>query len=341
MLIFLVVLGHLAGGVSHSCTGSAQGALQFIYKWIYLFHMPAFFFVAGITQGLRGSNSSRSLRSFVERKAERLLVPYAVWGVVSVMIYLALQSLTRSLNGDYYSGMTTNVWWQPFVSLLHAGGWPNGEGFRYNSVLWFLPCLFVVNLLDYALTRFEIAREVAGQVGIMLGGFVLGGVLRIYGVGELPWQFNLAPYYLAFVFFGKLVSRCDWSCPRWGLLGLWTLFSLIAFAIPDMGIAWFKWKWFGVQGMMAAAGCVLAYWTARHLEWTWFAKIGVASLGIMLMHKFLVLATQLVFAHWAITSATAGVGLVMMSSIGLTAVTYGATLLVRKVAPWSLGEFEK
>lgn len=48
LLILLVIIGHTVGSVSHVCNGYARDVFEFIYKAIYMFHMPAFFCVVGI-----------------------------------------------------------------------------------------------------------------------------------------------------------------------------------------------------------------------------------------------------------------------------------------------------
>lgn len=53
ILIFLVVLGHVVGMLCHYTHGETSKFMSLCYKWIYLFHMPAFFVVVGVTTGLR------------------------------------------------------------------------------------------------------------------------------------------------------------------------------------------------------------------------------------------------------------------------------------------------
>lgn len=86
------------------------------------------------------------LRRVVEKGSRRLLVPYFFWGLVSVGVFLVMMSIMGALksnNGYYGARMVPGDWWQPLISLLHAGGWPKGNGFRCNSVLWFLLVMFL------------------------------------------------------------------------------------------------------------------------------------------------------------------------------------------------------
>jgi fucose 4-O-acetylase-like acetyltransferase len=73
VLIVLVAIGHL---LSKGITDRLPEA-HALYVWIYLFHMPAFVFLAGFFSGGR-ELSARSLRGIVTR----LLVPYLVFTVL-------------------------------------------------------------------------------------------------------------------------------------------------------------------------------------------------------------------------------------------------------------------
>lgn len=117
ILIFLVVLGHVVGMLYHYTTGCSQLLMENIYKGIYLFHMPAFFFLAGYVSERRKQGECQSLRTatvrdLVEKKARRLLVPYVFWGVVSVVVFLALNGLVAGARAGattgYYSDSMFN-----------------------------------------------------------------------------------------------------------------------------------------------------------------------------------------------------------------------------------------
>jgi hypothetical protein len=73
VLIVLVAIGHL---LSKGITDRLPAA-HALYVWIYLFHMPAFIFLAGFFSGAR-QISAHSLRGIVAR----LLVPYLVFTVL-------------------------------------------------------------------------------------------------------------------------------------------------------------------------------------------------------------------------------------------------------------------
>ena len=180
LLILLVVVGHVVGGAAHLTTGISQEVLEGVYRVIYLFHMPAFFALAGSCW----KTDSGGWLNFLKKKVQRLLIPYAIFCIISAIIYMVFQqrvlSEVGSGVGGHYATMGGEPWWQPFLSLLHGGGWPAGQGFRANTALWFLPCLFSVEVIYCAIDRMLPCRSkqlIVAVLGFTLGFLVLKGRL--------------------------------------------------------------------------------------------------------------------------------------------------------------------
>lgn len=72
--IILVSFGHIRNGDGQSVW---LPALDTPINFIYLFHMPLFFFLGGLT-----FSSRRSFPDFLKRKAQTLLIPYYVFFAV-------------------------------------------------------------------------------------------------------------------------------------------------------------------------------------------------------------------------------------------------------------------
>lgn len=362
-LIFLVVLGHVAGVMYHLTRGEGQSVAAFIYRWIYLFHMPAFFFVVGYVRGLRMQNYMPDWGGIIKKRAVRLLVPYAFWGIVSVLIFLTMTALVGRMQGyganDYYRYAMDGIpWWRPFLSLLHAGGWPNNEGFRCNSVLWFLPCMFVTQVLfegvmrfRHFLSRFQAFRGILVDCVLMLGCFILGGAVRLY-VGGLPWCLDRAIRYLGFVVLGMMVGRFlrdsnHWSCHKVVekyliVFGGWSAFSCFVLIFPDLSWAYTCWSGYWAATSMAIAGCCLSLGCAWLLDCDWVAKLGIASLGIMVTHKFAILFLQSIYPGEKVLARLEGGCVVTCASlliaVAVTGVTCAMTWIVRRKYPILLGE---
>ena len=74
--IILVVIGHTMSPVM---TGNA--VMEAAYQILYVFHMPLFFFLAGlVAQNLIGGGYTSSRSELIKRRATRLMIPYFTWG---------------------------------------------------------------------------------------------------------------------------------------------------------------------------------------------------------------------------------------------------------------------
>lgn len=76
LVILLVVVGHLIQG-----TLEGGGRQHPLYMWIYLFHMPAFFFCSGFLNKWI-ENTKSSYYKYFKGKITRILIPYLVWCVI-------------------------------------------------------------------------------------------------------------------------------------------------------------------------------------------------------------------------------------------------------------------
>ena len=352
MLILFVVLGHAVGGIYHFAGGHARIALGIVFKAIYLFHMPAFFFVAGY---LWRRHEDRALCTCLSKHVRRLVVPYLIWGFASALVFVTLVALSNirlhGYDGYYGARMFDFPIWRPFVSILHAGDWPNGEGFRCNSVLWFLPCMFIVlavyDCLDRLLCSTGNRRyHTFFNVSLVVVCAVIAALLRFKKFSFLPWGLSRAPFFLVFFAFGQLIPKA--SCDRSMHVGWWMVFCgwliivLAAWLYPDLGCAYVSWGWFIYSMALAALGCILSMWTAEYFASERCADIlsplGVSSLGIMLLHKFLMMPLLGLCSKLPCNS----VFFVVLETISMTSlaviISEFLSRIIRKRIPCVLGE---
>lgn len=81
LAILLVVVGHLAQ------SASPDFDKNLLFKGIYMFHMPLFFFVCGMVYALKtGGLTLGGLTESISRRARQLLLPYFAWYVVGYFI---------------------------------------------------------------------------------------------------------------------------------------------------------------------------------------------------------------------------------------------------------------
>ena len=83
--------------------------------YLYSFHVPAFFFISGYT-----FRSGAGFRQYVIKKIRTLLIPYYVFSVVSILIFLFLGSVASAGLG---------------VAITSTGLLPNILGMLYALLL--------------------------------------------------------------------------------------------------------------------------------------------------------------------------------------------------------------
>ena len=124
--IILVVLGHVERGLvsAHIAVASFWQAVDF---GIYTFHMPLFFFLAGL-------NVRRALRkgraNFIRGKLWTIAYPYLLWSIVQGGVLVALSSLT---NAPAHLSDLLKIGWRPM------------------SQFWFLYVLMICQLVGLLL----------------------------------------------------------------------------------------------------------------------------------------------------------------------------------------------
>ncbi len=81
---FLQFIGPILVILGHSTNGLEVEGLWYVFskKWIYIFHMPLFFFISGYLLNYNNWYCRDGYKSFLHRKFIRLLVPYLVWNFV-------------------------------------------------------------------------------------------------------------------------------------------------------------------------------------------------------------------------------------------------------------------
>ena len=114
--IFLVVVGH-SGLISHERN-----------IWLSTFHLPAFFFVSGMLMQEKKEDEQDYIK-IVLRKAKGIMLPY-VWFSAGSLLVDAIQIWRGEFTKDILS--------EHFIQTITLQGY---------SVLWFLPVLFIAEVL--------------------------------------------------------------------------------------------------------------------------------------------------------------------------------------------------
>lgn len=277
--IFLVVITHTAQGLY--ARGWWVGGMTGYYLdiFIYSFHMPAFFFVAGLF--LAGSLRRRGSATFTLDKAKTLIYPYLVWAMLGALL-------------------------NPLVSAFRIGAHTFHlreflKGLLTGNMGWFLPTLFFCQIIALCTVKMpawlrlllavlaavlcktyepEILSKIVWNFCFLAGGMVFGH--SIFKLDKLPvWVATIT---------SALVFVVQWAVTvHYG--------GHIEFGVPP--------EWLAVAlGFSGTAGLFLI---ARAIGGSWFgdawAWIGRASLGIFLMAPFPQGAIREILVRWAHTNS--------------------------------------
>lgn len=199
--LFFVVLGH------------TEGIGEGLRAYIYSFHIPLFFFVAGYLlnpETLRGDFSR-----FWRKYCRSLLLPYLCFGVITYLVWLVAG---RHFGRDLTLAVPPL---KPLAGMAYGIG--VDHWLRHNVALWFLPALFCLHLIYYWLYRLgQGLGLVYAILAVGLAGGLAGEVLPF----RLPWSIEPACAGVLFYGAGRLL-RGQAFAPR-QLKGLWLGLTLAA-----------------------------------------------------------------------------------------------------------------
>jgi len=162
--IILVVYGHTAQGLTHRGWWMGSGA-SFSHAFVYSFHMPAFFFVAGLF--VTGSIAKRGSRRFTIDKLKTILYPYVLLAIISV----TLEPLIGRFKFE-----TKPFRWNVFLVNL-----ADGQASWFLFVLFFCLMLALVMVSGYTSINAVVKAE------------LFPARIRTLGVG-LPYAFTVAVF---------------------------------------------------------------------------------------------------------------------------------------------------
>ena len=167
--------GMIAVIIAHICSGP-------LHAWIYTFHMPLFFFLSGYV-----FNNKEKFDMFIKKKAKALLVPYFTLGIPMVAFKVLLSLYQNKFSIDYVIELVRNFVFQKRL-------W----------TLWYIACLFFLNVFFYLITKF--AKNNISKAVIVIGMTLLGLVYYKSGGKPLPWNIDVCFTAIPFFFVGYVLK---------------------------------------------------------------------------------------------------------------------------------------
>ena len=305
--IILVVIGHIYKN-------------EIVYNWIYSFHMPLFFFIAGYLY------KKKNIIDDIKHRLQTILVPYFDFGVLVLLYWIVFER--------YFRDSILSIPKAILGLLLGIYSFLD-----FNVHLWFLPCFFVTVIL-YNILRNSIGKRVTYIASAFLSmvGVVLN--LPVIDKGTLPFCADLVLIYIGFYALGNFFKEKN----IFGIISTRSLLLLIGtgelmanffltYLYGYKGIYWFV---FGMVGVVGICLISIAIRENRILEF-----YGRSSLIILCIHgpiyRALVKITSL-FIEKSTETIREDLFLVILIST-LTLVNCSLIYeFVKNKAPWMIGK---
>lgn|GEM_PF-2024345 len=166
VLIILVILGH--GGV---LTAFKSPALNFVQEYIYLFHMPLFFGLSALF--IKSFSWQYFLRRFLQ-----LMVPFYFF-VILDPVHIIFRILRPA------SAVVPLLFHLNFLDVIKTVF--IGSGFYLQSALWFLPTLFLCDILFSVVYKYRFNKMI-----VLVSGVIFYAVLFL--AKQIQAQHEHIPY---------------------------------------------------------------------------------------------------------------------------------------------------
>lgn len=179
--ILFVILGH---------TNYTEPLSTFIFS----FHMPLFFIISGMV--FNGNNYS-SFRSFLLKKVKSLLCPYLLFAFFGVVF----NSVTSRFSGYDFNAYLIYLLNSIKAILTAPDAFSLAE---INSPLWFVPCLFLTEIIYYFLNKIKKPAIITCCVVLLtVSGWVAASDYCSVDLSFIPFNFNGAIFSVGFFFIGN------------------------------------------------------------------------------------------------------------------------------------------
>lgn len=151
----------------------------------YSFHVPLFVFISGYFYREKEEDQPFA---YLVKKVRRLLLPYFVWNLIYGIISWILRQ-NGFLMGEDISLRT--LFLEPFL---------NGYQFIYNYASWFVPVLFIIEMMNLLMRLILKKMHLCYEWLILAGSLIVGMVTVQLAIGGHVWGLYKAPGRILFLY---------------------------------------------------------------------------------------------------------------------------------------------
>ena len=160
---------------------------------VYAFHIPVFFFLSGMVFRIE---KYPLFSEFLKRRVKTLLIPYMIFSAITWVWWI----VDCLVNGTSIDG-SIRALAQTFIAQGSAGY------MIHNPALWFVTCLFVVELLYYFICKLSDKMNILVCMALAVCGWLMMQPNGFLDFKALPWNIEVACAAVLFYSLGNLFSQ--------------------------------------------------------------------------------------------------------------------------------------
>lgn len=184
LAISLVVLGHVQ-------------SIYLVNEIIFAFAMPAFFFLSGYTFE---RSADATFTELLQKKFRSLIIPYFGFSAILFAFWFLVR---RNFGLSYETHATvTDVLMQILCGTNST---------FFVTPLWFLTCLFVVEILFWGILRLGKKLRIFVTALLFVPGLVYWTYMDMLPLPHVFWNFDQACFFLAFLAIGFVTSKKNFA----------------------------------------------------------------------------------------------------------------------------------
>ena len=161
--------------------------------FVYAFHIPLFFFLSGM---VFSKTRYLGFGSFFRKRVKSLLIPYIFFSILTWGIWSGYSYLTHARVESYL---------MPLLQTFIAQG--SGGFLVHNVPLWFVTCLFVVEVIYYFLSKLKDKYIIIISILMAIISYVLINYVTVFDFTLLPWSMEVAMLVIPFYAIGNLCVK--------------------------------------------------------------------------------------------------------------------------------------